>query len=179
MIQTDASINPGNSGGPLLDSQGRVIGVNTAIANVTGASIGIGFAVPVDVVKRVVPELIAKGYYSHPWLGISGYTVSPALAALLDLPIDHGVLVMYVEPDGPAAQAGVRGPDRQVIIRNQRVPVGGDIIVALDGQEVENMDQVMRYLETQKRVGDVVTLTVIRDSGAVNIEVLLGELPNY
>jgi len=179
VIQTDASINPGNSGGPLLDSQGRVIGVNTAIANVTGASIGIGFAVPVDVVKRVVPELIAKGYYSHPWLGISGYTVSPALAALLDLPIDHGVLVMYVEPDGPAAQAGVRGPDRQVIIRNQRVPVGGDIIVALDGQEVENMDQVMRYLETQKRVGDVVTLTVIRDSGAVNIEVLLGELPNY
>ncbi len=179
VIQTDASINPGNSGGPLLDSQGRVIGVNTAIANVTGASIGIGFAVPVDTVKRVVPELIAKGRYSHPWLGISGYNVSPALAELLDLPADRGILVMYVEPDGPAERAGVRGPNRQVIIRNQRIPVGGDIIVALDGQDIENIDQLIRYVETKKRVGDVVTVTVIRDSGTVNVDVLLGELPNY
>ena len=177
VIQTDASINPGNSGGPLLDSQGRVIGVNTAIANVTGASIGIGFAVPVDTVKRVVPELIAKGRYSHPWLGVSGYNVSPALAELLDLPADRGILVMYVEPDGPAARAGIRGPNRQVIIRNQRIPVGGDIIVALDGQDVENIDQLIRYVETKKRVGDVVTVTVIRGSEILNIDVLLGELP--
>ncbi len=177
VIQTDAAINPGNSGGPLLDSQGRVIGVNTAIPSVTGASIGIGFAVPVDTVKRVVPELIEKGKYGHPWLGISGYSITPVFAEMLNLPINKGILIMYLVEGGPAARAGLRGPNREVIIQNQRVPVGGDIIVAIDGNAMDNMEQVIGYLETQKRVGDWVTVTVTRDGKKMDIKVELGELP--
>jgi len=178
VIQTDAAINPGNSGGPLLDSQGRVIGVNTAIPNVTGASIGIGFAVPVDTARRVVPELIEKGKYSHPWLGITGYSVTPGFAEILSLPVNKGILIMYLVEGGPAARAGLKGPNREIIIQNRRVPAGGDIILAIDGNAVESMDQMIHYLEMQKRVGDQVTVTVMRDSKKMDIKVELAELPS-
>jgi S1-C subfamily serine protease len=112
MIQTDAPINPGNSGGPLLDSQGRVIGVNTMIFSQTGVSSGVGFAIPVNTVRRIVPELIARGRYEHPWLGISGYSVTPLVAKALGLPAERGALILEVDPRGPAAQAGLRGGSR-------------------------------------------------------------------
>lgn len=177
VIQTDAAINQGNSGGPLLDSQGNVIGVNTAIPNVTGASIGIGFAVSVDTVRRVVPELIAEGRYRHPWLGLDGLAVTPSLAELLDLPAEKGVLIMQVAPGGPAVRAGLRGPTREVVIYNRRVPVGGDIVVAIDDQPISDMDSINRYLETRKRFGDVVTVTVNRDGELLSFKVELGMLP--
>jgi S1-C subfamily serine protease len=177
VIQTDAAINQGNSGGPLLDSQGRVIGVNTAIPNVTGASIGIGFAVSADTVTRVVPDLIQKGRYEHPWLGIDGYAVTPALADLLDLPVDSGVLVMRVAPYSPADRAGVQGPTREVVRYNRRIPVGGDIILAVDDEVIKDMDTLRRYLEIEKRVGQTVSLTVMRGSKEIELEATLEALP--
>lgn len=177
VIQTDAAINPGNSGGPLLDSQGRVIGVNTAIPNITGASIGIGFAVPVDTVKRVVPELIANGRYRHPWLGITGYSVSAALAELLDLPVEQGVMIVRLTRNGPAQQAGLRSADREAVVYGRRIPVGGDIIVAVDGKKIKDMDDLIQYLETRTRVGQEITLTIVRGSEQKEVRVQVGELP--
>ena len=177
VIQTDAAINPGNSGGPLLDSSGKVIGVNTAIPNVTGASIGIGFAVPVDTVKKIVPAIIENGHYPHPWLGVDGYSVTPGLAELLDLPIDHGILINLVERGGPARSAGLRGPSREIIIYNRRVPVGGDIILAIDGEAVTDMDGLIHYLETHTRVGQEVVVRVLRDDQELEVPVTVGELP--
>ncbi|NLS78217.1 MAG: trypsin-like serine protease [Chloroflexi bacterium] len=177
MIQTDAAINPGNSGGPLLDSRGRVIGVNTAIPNVTGASIGIGFAVSVDTVRRVVPALIETGHYAHPWLGFDGATVTPGLAELLELPVDYGVLILSLDRTSPAYQAGLRGPSREVIIYRRRVPVGGDIVIGIDGIKILTMDDLNRYLETQKRVGDTVKVTVVRDGNTLEVEVQLADVP--
>ena len=177
VIQTDAAINPGNSGGPLLNSQGQVIGVNSAIPNVTGASIGIGFAVPVDTVKRVVPALIQNGHYPHPWLGFTGFSLTPGFAELLNLSENSGILVVVLSEGGPAAQAGVRGPSRTVSLRGQRIPVGGDIVVALDGTMVSDMDQVTQYLEKNKKIGDTVVLTLVRDGRRMDVRVTLGELP--
>ncbi|MBM4464823.1 MAG: trypsin-like serine protease [Chloroflexi bacterium] len=174
VIQTDAAINPGNSGGPLLDSRGRVIGVNTAIH--TGAE-NIGFAVPVDTVKRVVPELIETGRYRHPWLGTLSYSIDPELAQGLGLPVEKGLLVAQIYRGSPAAQAGLRGGDRQVIVGNRRIIAGGDIIVAIDGRPVENHENLTVYLETETRVGQVVELTVVRDGREMTIEVELGEVP--
>jgi len=177
LIQTDAAINPGNSGGPLLDSQGRVIGVNTAIKSPIGASVGIGFAVPVDTVKRVVPELIAKGRYAHPWLGLWAYSITPALAEGLNLPVDKGLLVAQLYPDGPADRAGLRGGKRRVRVGNYIVVAGGDIITAINGTEVKSMEELTVYLETKTKVGQVVELTVLRDGQRMTIEVELGERP--
>ena len=112
LIQTDAAINPGNSGGPLLDSQGRVIGVNTMIRSSVQQSSGVGLAVPVDTVKRVVPDLISRGYYAHPWLGITGMTIKSYLMEGLDLPVEHGALITEVDDEGPSKTAGIQGGDR-------------------------------------------------------------------
>jgi len=179
MIQTDAAINPGNSGGPLLDSQGRVIGVNTAIKSPSGGSVGIGFAVPVDTVKRVVPELIAKGRYSHPWLGFEGqaYQITPSLAEALGLPVDHGLLIARIYRGSPADKAGLRGATRQVWLWGYRVLIGGDIVVAIDGHPVDSMDSLIIYLENHTVVGQEVTLTIIRDSQQMDISVVVGERP--
>lgn len=174
VIQTDAAINPGNSGGPLLDSQGRVIGVNTAIR--TGAE-NIGFAVPVDTVKRVVPELIEKGRYRHPWLGILGYSIDPELTQSLGLPVEKGILVARIYRGSPAAKAGLRGGNREVIVGNRRILAGGDIILAIDGRPVENHEDLTVYLETETQVGQVVELTILRGGREMSIEVELGEVP--
>jgi S1-C subfamily serine protease len=174
VIQTDAAINPGNSGGPLLDSRGRVIGVNTAIK--TGAE-NIGFAIPVDTVKRVVPELIRTGHYRHPWLGILSYSIDQELAQGLGLPVEKGLLVAQIYRDSPAARAGLRGGNRQVIVGNRRIIAGGDIIVAIDGQAVKNNEDLTVYLETKTQVGQVVKLTIIRDGREMTMEVELSEMP--
>jgi len=177
VIQTDAAINPGNSGGPLLDSQGRVIGVNTAIYSPSGGSVGVGFAIPVNTVKRVVPELIAHGRYPHPWLGILGYSVTPSLAQALKLPVNHGILIARVYRDSPAHQAGLRGGRRQIYVGNQRVIVGGDIITAIDGHELKDSEALTSYLEEETKVGQQVELTVWRGDKQLQITVTLGELP--
>ena len=174
VIQTDAAINPGNSGGPLLDSRGRVIGVNTAIK--AGAQ-GIGFAVPVDTVKRVVPALIADGKYEHPWLGFLGYGITPALAEALQLPVTQGILVAQLYQNGPAAQAGLRGAQQEVIIGNRRYLVGGDIVTAVNGQPVTDWMSLFEYLELQTRVGDSVTLTVVRDGQTIELALTLAARP--
>jgi S1-C subfamily serine protease len=174
VIQTDAAINPGNSGGPLLDSRGLVIGVNTAIQ--TGAE-NIGFAVPVDTVKRVVPELIKTGRYRHPWLGDLSYSIDSELAQRLGLPVDKGILIAQIYRDSPAAEAGLRGGNRQVIVGNRRIIAGGDIIVAIDGRPVKSNEDLTVYMETETQVGQVVELTILRGDQEMTIEVKLGEMP--
>jgi S1-C subfamily serine protease len=178
VIQTDAAINPGNSGGPLLDSQGRVIGVNTAIRSLSGVNSGVGFAIPVDVVHRVVPELIAQGRYRHPWVGISGSTITPEMVDSLDLPVETGVLVYTVEPDGPALEAGIQGGDREVLISGRRVVAGGDILVAIEGEEVNRFDDLVNYLASHTSVGDRITLTLIRGGEPIEVELTLEERPS-
>jgi len=176
-IQTDAAINPGNSGGPLLNSQGQVIGVNTAIKSPTGGSVGIGFAVPVDTVKRVVPELIEKGYYAHPWLGFEAYSIVPRLVRGLDLPVQEGLLIARIYRNGPAHKAGLRGASKEVRIGNHIVGAGGDIITALNGTAVGSMEDLTIYLETKTRIGEGLTLTIWREGNEQQMEITVGERP--
>ncbi len=171
VVQTDAAINPGNSGGPLLNSRGEIIGVNTSIRQ--GAE-GIGFAVPVDTLRRVVPVLISEGRYRHPTLGLLGYSINSALAEEIRLPVKRGVLVAQLARGGPADAAGVRGAQQQVIIGNQRVLVGGDIILAIDGRDVVDWNGLQEYLELNTRVGETVTLSLLRGQEPLEIQVTLG-----
>lgn len=180
VIQTDASINPGNSGGPLLNSHGQVIGVNSyyQTSNPFGGSVGIGFAIPSDLVRLVVPDLIAYGRYRHPWLGISGYALTPDLVSTLNLPVEHGALVATVVEGGPAARAGIRGGTETVEVSGypQPVPVGGDIIIRIDDVEVHGMDDLVTYLQ-RARIGQRVVLTILRGGKEMTISVELGERP--
>ena len=178
VIQTDAAINPGNSGGPLLDKHGRVIGVNTMILSGSQTSSGVGFAVPVDIVKRVVPALIKDGRFTYAYLGLTGGSLSPDVAEAMGLsPDQRGVLVVQVTKDGPSDKAGVRGSEREVTIDGDSANVGGDVIVAVDGHGVTGMDSIIDYLLTSKRPGDKITLTVLRDGQQQEIQVTLGERP--
>jgi len=177
LIQTDAAINPGNSGGPLLNSDGQVIGVNTAIQSTSGTNSGVGFAVPVAMVKRVVPELISRGRYRHTWLGVSGRTVSPEMVEALELAVETGAIIFEVEPGGPAQKAGLRGGSRQVTVSGVPMLAGGDVVVAVDGQIVKRFDDIVNYLATRTSVGDVVALTVVRGGQRLEIEITLEERP--
>jgi S1-C subfamily serine protease len=181
-IQTDASINPGNSGGPLLDLQGRVIGVTSQIISPVRGSTGIGFAVSSNAVRRVVPQLIAFGRYPHPWLGIYLLELSPEWASALSeagmqVPVDEGILITDVYPGSPVDQAGVRGGDSEVLIRNVTVPIGGDILVAINGELIISFEELTVYLETETLVGDIVELTLYRDGQELTIPVTLAERP--
>jgi S1-C subfamily serine protease len=179
IIQTDAAINRGNSGGPLLDSSGRVIGVNTAIFSPTGASAGVGFSVPVDTVRRVLPDLLSIGRYRHPWLGVRyAYGITPGLAEMLDLPVDAGLLLVQLHDGSPLAEAGVLGAQQEAVIGNQRVYVGGDILVAIDDTPVESLEEMEVYLEDNYRVGDTIRLRLVREDGELSMNVALGEEPN-
>ena len=177
VIQTDASINPGNSGGPLIDSSGRLIGINTAIFSPTGASVGIGFAIPVDTARRVLKELIDKGYYSYPWLGATLMTVGADLAEALKMPVKAGVMIVGVESRSPADKAGLLGGTARAQIGNTIVTVGGDTIVKIDGQPATDADEVIRYLR-KLRPGDRVQLEIVRWEGRrETVNVTLGERP--
>ncbi|MGD2178692.1 MAG: trypsin-like peptidase domain-containing protein [Anaerolineae bacterium] len=183
VIQTDAAINPGNSGGPLLDLSGRVIGVNSQIVSPSQANAGVGFAVPSNTVRRVVPELIARGRYPHPWLGIEPISLTAERArafrqAGMEGVVEKGVLVLQVVPGGPAEEAGIRGGSRIVRIGRYRVPLGGDIITAINGEPIADYQDLTVYLETETRVGDIVEVTVIRDGEEQTIEVTLEERPS-
>ncbi|MFO7697208.1 MAG: trypsin-like peptidase domain-containing protein [Anaerolineae bacterium] len=181
-IQTDAAINPGNSGGPLLDLSGRVIGVNSQIISSSGASAGIGFAVSANTVRRVVPELIARGYYPHPWMGTYMLTLTAASAeafreAGMDLPVDTGLYVLEVVRGGPAEQAGMRGGSRLVRFDQVQVPLDGDVIVAVEGQPIRDFQDLTVYLETRTVVGQTVSVTVLRDGQEQTFQVTLAERP--
>jgi len=178
IIQTDAPINPGNSGGVLVNDQGQVIGVTSAIESPVRASAGIGFAIPSAIVDKVVPELITNGHYQYSWLGVSGATLTPELATAMNLNADQrGALVIQVTPNGPADQAGLQGSDRQVKIEDQNVPVGGDVITAIDGQPVKDFEDVVAYLVGSTKAGQQVTLTVLRQGKEEQITVKLGARP--
>jgi S1-C subfamily serine protease len=177
IIQTDAAINPGNSGGPLLDSHGRVIGVNTAIRSLTGVNSGVGFAIPVDIVRRVVPELIAHGRYRHTWVGVRGGTISPDMVRVMDLPVEVGVLISEVEPGSPADQAGLKGGDEQVVVSGLPMRRGGDIIIAVNDRTVKRFDDLINYLASYTSVGDVVNLRIVRDGQEMDVSVTLEERP--
>jgi 2-alkenal reductase len=185
-IQTDAAINPGNSGGPLLNERGQVIGVNFLIRSAVASSSGVGFAIPINIVERVVPSIIETGAYEHSWLGVSGRTYSPAWAEALGFPVEaRGAYIMSVRQDGPARRAGLRGAtadtnvplaaDMSGIVYLQR---GGDLVIAIDGQPVRTFDDILIYLESYKSPGDDVVLTVLRaNQGERDLVVTLGRRP--
>ncbi len=185
-IQTDAAINPGNSGGPLLNERGEVIGVNFQIRSAVRSNSGVGFAIPINIVQRVVPALIRDGVYKHAWLGIRGQTYSPAWAEALGFPQDaRGAYVVGVIPNGPAARAGIRGGNRNTDVilglgatGPQYLQSGGDLIIAIDDWPVRKFDDLLVYLESERSPGDVVVLTVLRSDGKeAQIRVTLGERP--
>ena len=175
IIQTDAAINPGNSGGPLLDSDGKMIGVTSAIFSPVGANVGIGFAVSVNVVKKVVPKLIEKGRVIRPWLGITGQDIGPDLAKLLKLP-SEGILIAEVVNGSPADKAGIRGGKRVVSIGNLQVATGGDIILAINGKPVKTMDELTEDLES-KGIGQSVDIDLLRDGKKKTVKIVLSEMP--
>jgi len=175
MIQTDAAINPGNSGGPLLDSHGSVIGINTAIYGPQG-NIGIGFALPINRAKAMLDEFQAKGRVTRPYLGIHAVFISGDLADELGLPSEGGLLIESVEPGSPATDAGLRGQTRRVIVGMYQLGIGGDFILAVDGQPVQSNDALQHALY-RKRVGDTVELTVFRNGRKQRVTMKVGEAP--
>jgi S1-C subfamily serine protease len=179
VIQTDAAINRGNSGGPLLDSRGRLIGVNSAIYSPTGTSAGVGLAIPVDKVRKVVPVLIAEGRYPHPWLGVEGlgYEISPALAQALSLPGESGLLVARIYQNSPADRAGLRSAANQVAVGNRRYLTGGDVLTAVDGVKLAKWNDLSGYLEEKAKVGQTVTLSILRDGKPLSVQVTLEDTP--
>jgi S1-C subfamily serine protease len=181
-IQTDAAINPGNSGGPLLNLQGQVIGVNSQIISPSQASAGIGFAIPANTVRRVVPQLIAKGRYPHPWLGAQLLGLTPERAQVfrqagMVVPVEEGLLVVEAVPGGPAERAGIRGGDQVVQLGNVRIPLGGDVITAINGETIADYQALTVYLETQTQVGDMVEVTIVRGSQEQKVQLTLDERP--
>jgi 2-alkenal reductase len=177
VIQTDAAINPGNSGGPLLDSERLVIGVNTAINTTTGGNTGVGFAVPVNLLKRVVPQLISSGHYDHPQLGIRGMTITPLLVEELGLPVETGVLVSEVIADGPAEKAGIKGGTTEVSIRGDTVRKGGDVIVSIDERRIVQFEDLLSYIVMEGEVGQELALGIVRDGEEQVVKVVLEARP--
>lgn len=178
VIQFDAAINPGSSGGPLLDYSGTVIGVTTAIASTTGEFAGIGFAIPSNTVARIVRSLIAAGKYEHPWMGVAGVDVDMEIAKIMNLPVVYGFLITDVSPGSPAEKAGLRGGTRLVTLSDgNRLKVGGDVIVGVDGVMVFGLSDLLAYLEEYKRPGDIVTLRIYRDGAEMNVSLTLGAIP--
>ncbi len=174
LIQTDAAINPGNSGGPLLDSQGRVIGINTAY---DPQVYGVGFAVPSNTIKRVVPRLITDGRYVYPWLGVSGSDVSIEIIEEMDLPVQHGAIIQEVTPASPADKAGLLGSTQSVERLGKEIQFGGDVIIAIDDVKVECFEDLLVYILRNTEVGQRVTLTIIRDGREQVIAAVLAERP--
>jgi 2-alkenal reductase len=176
-IQTDASINPGNSGGPLLNGRGEVIGITTLGLMPQGGQAGLNFAIPINSAKRILPDLIANGSYAHPFVGIGTAEITSTIASQLNLPVQQGLLVQAVEPNSAAGQAGLRGGSQQQQAGARSVAAGGDIITAIDGQPVRRPEDFIAHLELQKKAGDQITLTILRDGQQRDISLTLGQRP--
>lgn len=175
MLQTDAAINPGNSGGPLLDANGLIVGINTAIeTGITGNAVGIGFAIPSNVVTRELADLKAGKTVAKPWIGISGVALTQDIADKLNLSVSKGVYVVSVIQDSPAETAGLKGGNLDV---GGNAAPGGDVIIAVDGHEVANVPDISGYINT-KNVEDTVNLTIIRNGTQMTIQVTLGTWPD-
>jgi 2-alkenal reductase len=184
IIQTDAAINPGNSGGPLLNSLGEVIGMNTAIVPRRSgfggerSFLGVGFAVPANLVAKVAPHLIEEGKYQHPWIGFSGNTVTKEIADAMELPEAFGALVVQVISGSPADEAGLRSGTREVVFENGvDTTIGGDVIIAIDGEEIRTFDDLISFLSRRGEVGQIITLTVIREGKEQQLKMTLGPRP--
>jgi S1-C subfamily serine protease len=174
-IQTDAAINPGNSGGPLLNSRGEVIGINTMIAsNGADQSSGIGFAIPINTAKAVLSDLTRYGRVKRPSLGIATYAIGPDLASQMGLAVDAGVLVQKVVPGGAAERAGLRGGNQQAYVGNTAIMLGGDLIVAIDGQQVADPQDINALMD-KHQAGDTVSVTFYRGRRQMTLRLMLGE----
>ena len=177
VIQTDAAINPGNSGGPLINMKGEVVGINTAIQSATGEFSGIGFAVPSNTVKKIVPVLIEDGEFKHPWMGISGTDVDPELAEFRGLKSSKGFLVISVIEESPAEQAGLVGVTETKEIDGRELAVDGDIIVSIDGKTVRKISDILIHLQREKSIGDEMVLSVNRNGEILELTMILEERP--
>lgn len=177
IIQTDAPINPGNSGGPLLNLKGEVVGMNTAIFSSTGEFAGIGFAIPSNTIVKVVPSLISSGSYAHPWIGIAGTDITPDIAHALGLKEARGFLVTDVTASSPADKSGIKGGYKISSINGRQIPLGGDVILAIDNKTIRKIDDILTYLEREKKVGDAVDLTIFRDGKQQEINLTLAARP--
>ncbi|MDE1844391.1 MAG: trypsin-like peptidase domain-containing protein [Thaumarchaeota archaeon] len=177
VIQTDAAINPGNSGGPLLNNHGEVIGINTAIQTETGEFSGVGFAIPSNTMKKIVPVLIQTGHYKHPWLGVSGISVDPDLADSLSLPAHSGFLIENIVSDSPASKAGLHASNQTKIVDGIKYKFGGDIIIGVDNTQVTKLEDLLNYLQDYKSAGDNMIMHIVRDNKTMDVTLTLQERP--
>jgi S1-C subfamily serine protease len=173
-IQTDAAINPGNSGGPLMNWHGEVIGINTMILSSVNQNAGIGFAIPINTAKAVLNDLMTLGRVRRPALGVSTIPISPELADEMGLSADYGLLVVQVTPGGSADRAGLRGGDQRAYLGNTLITLGGDLIVAIDGQKVTDEDDLAQVMNDH-RAGDTVKITIFRGKKKMDVQVPLAE----
>ena len=178
IIQTDAAINPGNSGGVLLNDQAEVVGVTSAIESGSGSNSGIGFVIPAAIVKQVIPNLISTGHFDHPYIGISGTDLTPDLATAMGLPADtQGALVEDVNSGGPAAAAGLQPSSKTVTINGLDATVGGDVITAVNGTPIKGMNDLIAFLNDNTKVGDKLTLSVLRGGKSISVPLTLAARP--
>ena len=178
IIQTDAAINPGNSGGPLIDTQGRAIGINTAIFSNTGVYSGVGFAIPSNTISKVATSLIQTGSYRHPYIGIVGVSLAPDLSKQIGVTQTKGFLVTSITEGSPAEKADLQAGSTTETLNGREINTGGDIILKIDNREVTKIDDILAYLESQKQVGDQVHLTILRDNAIRELDLVLGERPS-
>jgi S1-C subfamily serine protease len=177
VVQTDAAINPGNSGGPLLNAWGEVIGVNSAIASQSGDFSGVSFAVPSDLMVKVVSSLIRDGSYEHPWLGLAGADMTPAIAEAMRINYSRGLLVTSVAPGSPVLKGGIRAGNKIMIIDGQRLNIGGDVITGVDNVNVTKLEDLLVYVEYARKPHDLVTLKIDRNNESVSVVVELENRP--
>lgn len=177
MIQIDVPINPGNSGGPLINMRGEVVGITTGAITNTGAFSGVGFAIPASTSARVVPDLIQNGFYEHPWIGVAGLNIDRSIADVMNLDLARGFLITLIFPGSPALESGLRAGGERSIIGGNSINIGGDVIIAVDGRDVFRLDDIISYIDENKRPADDVVFTVIRDGRERDITVILGVRP--
>jgi S1-C subfamily serine protease len=173
-IQTDAAINPGNSGGPLINGHGEVIGINTMILSSVGQNAGIGFAIPINTAKAVLNDLMTLGRVRRPALGVQTIPITPELADEIGLPVDYGLLIVRVTPGGSADQAGLRAGTERAYLGNTAIMLGGDLIVAIDDQKVQDEEDLSQMMNNH-RAGDTVKITFYRNKKKMDVSVSLGE----